>query len=57
MPVEVRHHVGLHVVHEPSLFGLVDGEGLQGLAVVVEFRQDDRVVAGHQRTRRVAVIL
>lgn len=57
MPVELRHQVGLHVVHESSFFGLVDGKRLQRLPVVIEFRQDDRVVAGHQRTRRVAVVL
>lgn len=57
MPVELRHQVGLHVVHEPSFFGLVDGERLQRLEVVVEFRQDDGVVAGDQRTRCVAVVL
>lgn len=57
MPVEVRHQVDLHVVHESSFFGLVDGERLQRLTVVIEFRQDARVVAGYQRTRRVTIIL
>lgn len=57
VPVKMRHHVGLHVVHEPAFFGLIDGERLQGLPVVVKLCQDDRVVAGHQRTRGVTVIL
>lgn len=57
MPVQVWHEVGLHVVHDPTLLALVQGEGLQGLAVVVKLGQDDRVVAGDQRARGVAIIL
>lgn len=57
MPVEVRHHISLHVVHGSSLFGLVDGECFQWLQIVVKLCQDDRVVACDQGTRRVAIIL
>lgn len=57
VPVELRHQIGLQVVHGSSLLGLVDGERFQRLQIVVELRQDDCVIAGDQRTRRVAVVL
>lgn len=57
MPVEMGHHIGFHVVHQSSLFGLVDWERFQGLSVVVELCQDHCVVARDQWTGGVAIIL
>lgn len=50
MPVEVRHEVSFHVVHESSFFGLVDGKCLQWLSVVVKLSQHDCVVTCDQGT-------
>ncbi len=57
MPIQMRHEISFHVVHDPALFALVHREGLQRLPVVIKFCQDHRVVAGHQRTGGVAIIL
>jgi len=57
IPIQERHHVSLHEVHGKSLFALVKREGFQGLSVVVKLRENHTVVASHQWTRRVAIIL
>lgn len=57
VPVEVRHYIGLHVVHGSSLLGLVNRECFQWLPIVVKLRQDDSVITCDQRTRRVTIIL
>ncbi len=57
MPIQMRHEISFHVVHDPALFALVHREGLQRLPVVIKFCQDHRVVAGNQRTGGVAIIL
>ena len=57
VPVQVRHDVRLHVVHDPPFLTLVQWEGLQRLPIVVKLSQDDCVVAGYKRARGVAIIL
>lgn len=57
MPVQMRHDISFHVVHDPALFALVHREGLQRLPVIIKFCQDHCVVAGHQWAGGVAIIL
>ena len=57
IPVQEGHHFGLHEVHGKPLFALIEGEGLQRLCIVVKLRKNHTVVASHQWTRRVAIIL
>lgn len=57
IPVQQRHQVGFHEVHGEPLFALVEGEGFQGLSSVVKFCQNHTVVASHQGTRSVAIVL
>lgn len=57
MPVDVRHQVSFHVVHDSSLLALVNGECLQWLSIEIKLCQHDCVVACYQRTRGVAIIL
>ena len=57
IPIQEWHHVSLHEIHGKSLFALVKREGFQGLSVVVKLRENHTVVASHQWTRCVAIIL
>lgn len=57
MPIQMRHDINFHVVHDPALFTLVHRERLQRLPVIIKLCQDDCVVACNQRTWGVAIIL
>lgn len=57
IPIQERHQVSLHEVHRKSFFTLIKGEGFQRLASVVKLSKNHPVVAGHQWTWGVAVIL
>lgn len=48
MPIDVRHHVRFHVVHDFSFLALINGECLQWLSVVIKLSQNNCIVARNQ---------
>lgn len=56
VPVEEWHKFFLHQKHAVAFLRLINGECFQR-SVRPKLGHDARLVAGHQRTRRIAVIL
>ena len=57
VPVHIRQDVSLQVIHGPSLLTLVDGEGLQGVPIVIKLGQDTAPLSSDKGAGSVAVVL